>query len=757
MKDDFADEEEVQSFGYKRFGIQEGTQCTKCKNNWALKFSIILLYILCALLTITVSILGYKVIERMDGVSDGMETSNKEYTQKFSTVDENLKKLGVQAGEKSESTNSELSSVRSDIVAIRQQLREITEKSNVNKDTLEKLQEAGELLDAKQGQMKNALDANSLMINGVNQTLQVYNTYVSSLQQDTSSLQSNLQSQMQSNNMILMNISNLNLTQVQQRTVISSLQRSVDDTSQAIQRIKNEFQSLQQSVLQTKKDSEFLKERLAILQNIVSNNSALVKSNNETLEDMNSQLNTLGSQIDNITITAQSNEQSLKDLQDFHKEYENRTNVKFNEVEDSFQKFELDIVSIINNISKTAYNLRTLTSNLNDVRTTCTETLSKHTDDLLNLNNSLGSMNIDTAFLRNQQDAMRQRLDTEVANLSLIMEEMKLVDSAHGQLIKNFTILQGPPGPRGPKGERGPQGLSGPSGPKGQPGDRGDPGPPGPVGERGLPGPIGPPGEKGSKGSRGSQGNKGQRGSPGKTGEPGPKGFPGPPGPPGINGPPGPSGPPGLQGMSGTTGEPGVPGPRGPPGAAGLPGIPGLIGLRGPPGPPGPPGPAAELTLERSLALQANPTSEFDLDPSITGCQTNWVNFTDRCYYFSTVKQMFDEAKVWCEEEGSTLVIINSKEEQQFLRRYIGVTRRGFWIGLTDTEEENLWKWVDGTIPTYTNWKPGQPDNWAHDEGPGEDCAGLINAALWNDFHCHDFNNFICEKPMNTAQLPHSS
>lgn len=41
-------------------GIQEGTQCTKCKNNWALKFSIILLYIVCAFLTITVTILGCK-------------------------------------------------------------------------------------------------------------------------------------------------------------------------------------------------------------------------------------------------------------------------------------------------------------------------------------------------------------------------------------------------------------------------------------------------------------------------------------------------------------------------------------------------------------------------------------------------------------------------------------------------------------------------------------------------------------------------
>lgn len=41
-------------------GIQEGTQCTKCKNEWALKASIALLYVLCTLLTIAVAVLGYK-------------------------------------------------------------------------------------------------------------------------------------------------------------------------------------------------------------------------------------------------------------------------------------------------------------------------------------------------------------------------------------------------------------------------------------------------------------------------------------------------------------------------------------------------------------------------------------------------------------------------------------------------------------------------------------------------------------------------
>ncbi|XP_073406968.1 collectin-12 [Dendrobates tinctorius] len=743
MKDDFAEEDEVQSFGYKRFGIQEGTQCTKCKNNWALKFSIILLYVLCALLTITVSILGYKVVARMDGVSDDIEKSHRGYNNKITEVEQNLKKLDDQAGEKSINTNTELSGVRSDILAIRQQLREITEKSSRNKDTLEKLQEADGLLDSKQSQMKTALDTNSLMINGVNQTLQVYNSYVSSLQQDTSSLQTNLQSQMQASNILSMSISNLNLTQTQQRTVISTLQRSVDDTSQAIQRIKNDFQSLQQAVLQTRKDTDWLKERVQNLQSIATNNSALVKANNETVEEMSNQLNNLGIQIENITMTAQSNEQNLKDLQDYHKEYENRTNVKFNYLEERFQKFEEDIVGIITNISYTAHHLRTLTSNLNDVRTTCTDTLSKHTEDLGQLNSSISNIQLDTSSLRAQQDTMRQRLDNEVANLSIIMEEMKLVDSKHGQLIKNFTILQGPPGPRGPKGERGPLGPMGPIGPKGQTGDTGITGFPGPAGEKGLPGAIGPPGEKGSRGSKGPQGNKGQRGSPGKSGEPGPKGDPGLSGPPGTNGLAGPSGPQGPQGVKGIIGEPGIPGIRGAPGPPGIPGLPGLVGPRGPPGPPG--------DAARSLSLHDVATSELEIYPSVPGCPNGWRNFTDKCYYFSSGRDTFEDAKMSCEEKGAKMVIIESKDEQQFIRREI--TGKGnFWIGLTDTEEENVWKWLDGTIPTFTNWKSGQPDNWTPEMGPGEDCAGLINSGLWNDFFCQEDNYFICEKDIDKGQ-----
>ncbi|XP_058412526.1 collectin-12-like [Diceros bicornis minor] len=388
----------------------KGTQCTTCKNDCALKFPIILSYTLCASLTITVTILGYK--EKMDNVTGGMETSHQTYDDKLTAVESDLKKLGDQTKKKAISTNSELSTFRSDILDLRQQLREITEKTSKNKDTLEKLQASGDVLVDRQSQLKETLENNTLLITTVNKTLQAYNGYVTNLQQDTSVLQGNLQSQMYSHNVVIMNLNNLNLTQAQQRNLITTLQRSVDDTSQAIQRIKNDFQNLQQVFLQAKKDTDWLKEKVQSLQTLAANNSALAKANNDTLEDMNSQLNSFTGQMDNITTASQANEQNLKDLQDVHKDVEYRMAIKFSQLEERFQLFETDIVNSISNISYTAHHLRTLTSNLNEVRTTCTDTLTKYTDDLTSLNNTLANIRLDSLSLRVQQDMMRLRLDT---------------------------------------------------------------------------------------------------------------------------------------------------------------------------------------------------------------------------------------------------------------------------------------------------------------------------------------------------------
>lgn len=105
----------------------------------------------------------------------------------------------------------------------------------------------------------------------------------------------------------------------------------------------------------------------------------------------------------------------------------------------------------------------------------------------------------------------------------------------------------------------------------------------------------------------------------------------------------------------------------------------------------------------------------------------------------------FDEAHDFCQGYTSSMVIINNMEEQEWIR--VQIAGKGyFWLGLTDRDEENVWRWVDGTLPKISKWKPGQPDNWTHGHEDGEDCAGLIHEANWNDFFCTDRIGFICER-----------
>uniref|UniRef100_A0A3Q2E5F8 C-type lectin domain-containing protein n=1 Tax=Cyprinodon variegatus TaxID=28743 RepID=A0A3Q2E5F8_CYPVA len=62
-------------------------------------------------------------------------------------------------------------------------------------------------------------------------------------------------------------------------------------------------------------------------------------------------------------------------------------------------------------------------------------------------------------------------------------------------------------------------------------------------------------------------------------------------------------------------------------------------------------------------------------------------------YYISSTINTWNDSRKDCLERGADLVIVNSKEEQEFLRKL----NRRFWIGLTDAEVEGEWKWVDGS------------------------------------------------------------
>uniref|UniRef100_G3PY44 Collectin-12 n=1 Tax=Gasterosteus aculeatus aculeatus TaxID=481459 RepID=G3PY44_GASAC len=757
---DFADEEEVQSFGYKRFGIQEGSECTKCKNDWALRAAIALLYVLCALLTIAVAVLGYKVVQRMDNVAEGMQ----KFGGKINAVETDLKKLDDQTGDKSINATSSIKTFKSDLEALQKQLNDIALRTTRNRDLLDGLQITGDDMQNGHVSLQSFMQGNQASLRGVNKTLISYSGMIDNLQNYTARLQSELQGQVKVQRQTQVSISALNLTQSQQRDLLSTLQKTVEGAGQAVQKLKNDYQGLQQTASQTRADTQWLKEKVQNLQVLAANNSALARSNGDALDDLGSQLSTLVSQIQNTSALTEEHGQSLHELMDHQRDHDNVTSSKFDQMELRLDGQENEMDRVAGNMSFASQLLGAISSDLSGLRS-CAETVMRHSDVLLGLNDSVTEVMADSKELRAQQDELSGRLDKEVSNLSVVMEEMKLVDSKHSQLITNFTILQGP---RGFRGDKGPQGGMGQPGQKGDKGEKGMPGLVGPKGEKGAAGPPGVTGPKGPVGERGLLGAKGSRGSGGRPGNSGDKGDPGAPGIPGRDGMTGMTGPQGPQGPEGAAGPAGLDGPRGPVGPIGPPGPPGLPGIPAPapplpketipetPKPPKPTNPSSPTKPLQPPKPSQPPKPQGSGSPQIqppvtnapeTGCPAEFRRFGDSCYYFSSGPQRFnfDESNQFCSNMSSLMLIINNKEEQVFVKDAIA-GKGYFWLGLTDKEEENVWKWVDGTLPVFKMWRPGQPDNWTHGHEDGEDCAGLIHNASWNDFYCTDRIGFICER-----------
>uniref|UniRef100_A0A674MPS0 C-type lectin domain-containing protein n=1 Tax=Takifugu rubripes TaxID=31033 RepID=A0A674MPS0_TAKRU len=81
-------------------------------------------------------------------------------------------------------------------------------------------------------------------------------------------------------------------------------------------------------------------------------------------------------------------------------------------------------------------------------------------------------------------------------------------------------------------------------------------------------------------------------------------------------------------------------------------------------------------------------------------CPDGWKSFEGQCYYFSNYTLVFEKAREQCQQQGADLVKVSSKEEQKFLATTVApmlANGNRFWIGLTDSEKEGQWLWMDGS------------------------------------------------------------
>uniref|UniRef100_A0A8C4DKZ2 C-type lectin domain-containing protein n=1 Tax=Dicentrarchus labrax TaxID=13489 RepID=A0A8C4DKZ2_DICLA len=140
-------------------------------------------------------------------------------------------------------------------------------------------------------------------------------------------------------------------------------------------------------------------------------------------------------------------------------------------------------------------------------------------------------------------------------------------------------------------------------------------------------------------------------------------------------------------------------------------------------------------------------------------CEHGWEQYGRQCYYFSIDLLTWSKSRDECRQKGGDLVQIDSREEQVKhtalkLREKNNFEWDVFWIGLTDSEKEGTWLWVDGS-PLNERFDY----NWTGNDPDGADCvrmgkkAGAPDMKRWFDESCKYTYRSICEKPAETRHF----
>ncbi|XP_061598133.1 C-type lectin domain family 6 member A-like [Cololabis saira] len=127
-------------------------------------------------------------------------------------------------------------------------------------------------------------------------------------------------------------------------------------------------------------------------------------------------------------------------------------------------------------------------------------------------------------------------------------------------------------------------------------------------------------------------------------------------------------------------------------------------------------------------------------------CHEGWRRFGSSFYRRFTESKTWSESRRECVKRGADLVIINSKEEQDFVGKLY--TNENSWIGLkaewSTSKQRFEWKWVDGSPLTTTFLTAG----WSQHQYNQREYAAVCctNEGKWT-YLLHTFsNNWICEK-----------
>ncbi|XP_033101796.1 galactose-specific lectin nattectin-like [Anneissia japonica] len=145
-------------------------------------------------------------------------------------------------------------------------------------------------------------------------------------------------------------------------------------------------------------------------------------------------------------------------------------------------------------------------------------------------------------------------------------------------------------------------------------------------------------------------------------------------------------------------------------------------------------------------------------------CPPLFTQYGKNCYRLIVQALPWTEAKMTCSGfmncngDPATLVSLQSRNDETFLKRLMGtVSKQNYavWTSGNDIAEEEVFRWGDGSLFTYLNWAPEQPDNGQQSSGEIENCVTFFlrqKVPMWNDAMCELERPFVCMVPASLPQ-----
>ncbi|KAM8832112.1 scavenger receptor class A member 3 [Spinachia spinachia] len=584
-EEDFTGEEEMPSFrGRSRGG------CMRCQQGQSLQLAVKVLYGFVAFLIITVAVLASLVFRRVDNLSE----EESVYHKKISRVQQGLDDL-------SSTSNCsgclDVTLYSEEISRLKKEFEDIQRMILGQEQVLDQASQTQATLKTTSTRLTRDMQNHLMSIKLLNQSLERYVERVEGWKDVIEETEEKMKTLADDQYDVKATAQQVNTTVALSTMWIDALQRKADEETMVLQKLTNDWHNYSLVLSAIKSNTSSTTQTIRFLQNNVIADNQRIAMSDEVYYDLSQQVMNLQMQLDNVTSFMDEHEENMHDLHYHSRYYQNRTGERFSALDGRLNSISMEIDTISTSINATVSHVQSMHKYIDIESSSCESRMGRHTEDLKDLNSTVLVLRYLFDTQRHQNLLLNAKLDLDIRNLSIVMEEMKLVDVHHVQLIKNFTILKGLPGPPGPKGSRGETGSKGPVGLSGGKGDRGPVGVRGTSGEKGSLGPKGATGESGPSGHKGGVGIKGSKGA---LGPPGPRGQMGQKGDLGISGRDGPSGPAGPRGIQGQAGLPGIIGPLG---AKGKP------GPAGPPGPAGTPGPPGVANYQAQINTQQRPVT----------------------------------------------------------------------------------------------------------------------------------------------------